>query len=128
MLNPQTFADEDSSELEIINWVQLVFEYTMENPESNLPRRNPLFFSHYGLLLNIYRKNVYETTFQFNSTHNEQTISQNSQENDWLGFLLIMAGYSIIWADAYRDPVRYKYLENAWELNIKSRIPAGAGK
>jgi hypothetical protein len=115
ILNLQAFADEDSSEVEIVNLAQPIFGYTMATPKLNLPRRNPLFFSHYGLFSNMYGKNVYENIFHLNSTRNEQNVSQNSQENNWLGFLLIMAGYSIIWTDAYRDPLRYRYLENEWE-------------
>jgi hypothetical protein len=52
---------------------------------------------------------------QNNDIQSEQSIYQNSEENNWLGFLLVVAGYSIIWTDAYKNPLKYRYFENVWE-------------
>jgi hypothetical protein len=115
IINMQPFADENLIELESINSIRPLFTYRIENAELNLLGLNPLFFNtwHYGLSLNVYEK--YKSIFQNNITQNEQNIYQTSQANNWIGFLIVMAGYSILWTDAYTNPLRYRYWENAWE-------------
>jgi hypothetical protein len=106
----QTFADENLSEFEKINIGWRLFNNKAEYTKLNMLGLNPLFFynGNYGLL------NM-ENIFQNNGTQNEQSIYKNSQENNWFGFLLVVASTSIIWIDAYKNPLRYRYFENVWE-------------
>jgi hypothetical protein len=106
----QTFADENLNELKNINIGWSLFNNKVEYMKLNMLGLNPLFFynRNYGLL------NM-ENIIQNNDTQREQRIYQNSQENNWLGFLLVVAGYSIIWTDAYKNPLKYRYFEDTWE-------------
>jgi hypothetical protein len=110
MIGMQTFADENLRELKSINIEWQLCNNKAAYTKLNISGFNPLFFynRNYGLL------NM-ENIFQDNGTQNEQSLYKNSQENDWFGFLLVVAGYSVIWTDAYKNPLRYRYFENVWE-------------
>jgi hypothetical protein len=110
IIGVQAFADENLSGLENINIERQLFNNKTEYTKLNLLGLNPLFFYNRNYdLLNM------ENIIQNDGTQSEQSIYKNSQENNWLGFLLVVAGYSIIWTDAYKNPLRYRYFENVWE-------------
>jgi hypothetical protein len=110
VIGMQTFADENLGELENINIGWQLFNNKTGSTKLNILGLNPLFFySRNHGLLNM------GNIFQNNDIQNEQNIYKNSQENNWFEFLLVAASYSIIWTDAYKNPLRYRYFEDVWE-------------
>lgn len=113
LIGMQTFADDNSSDLENINIEWQLFDKT-EHMKLNILGVNQLFFYNkdHGSL-------AAENVFQNNAIQREQSVSKNSQKNYWFGSLLLLAGYSLIWADAYENPVKYRYFEDKWERQRK---------
>jgi hypothetical protein len=118
IISHQIFADENLNEFENFNFDWELFNYHFPNDNglssySNLLGLNPVFFfnNYYGLSLNM-NEDVFLYDIQ-----RKQNIYKSSQENDWLGFLLVMAGYSIFLTDVYKNPLKYSCWENVWEHN-----------
>jgi hypothetical protein len=83
---------------------------------------NPLFCSCDRAILNEYQFfNIIDNNIKNNwDKRNNNTVDNNG--NDWVGFILGIAAYSIIWADYYNNPEawdKYKYLNDEWEKRIK---------
>jgi hypothetical protein len=140
VIGMQIFADENLGELENINIGWQLFNNKADYTKLNILGLNPLFFynGNYGLLgrspFGLIPRSLLRKTWgaedlfprirqDFKEKSSipkslllgEQGIYKNSQENNWFGFLLVVAGYSIIWTDAYKNPLRYRYFEDAWE-------------
>lgn len=103
----QTFADENVNEMGNIHIGWPLFIDKADHTKLNF---NSLFSynRNYSLLSK-------ETIFYNNSAERKQSGYKNSQENNWIGFLLVVAGSLIIWTDAYKNPLRHRYFESVWE-------------
>jgi hypothetical protein len=110
-------SDENSNELKNITFSWQLCNNGIESTSIDFMDLNPLFFNNGNSYFSL---NTFEHNNQNNGTRNEEEKYITAQDgNNWLGFLLGIAIYSIIWTNAYKNPQSQKYLNEVWEKKFE---------